>query len=304
MDSRSRTCSITMLGSLGFEEQDAKIFASWVDYLKYAPVVVHKKGDGLIRRHEKFLFIARCTAHRYSRMSDTLQKCGRKIFFSLCEWGQDNPATWASSLGNSWRTTGDIEDNWNSMTSIADENDKWASYAGLGGWNDPDMLEVGNGGMTTEEYRTHFSIWALMKAPLLIGCDVRSMRNESLEILGNSEVIAVNQDKLGVQGKKVVGGGDGEVWCSPLRRGRVAVVMWNRGSSPASIIAKWTDVGLQPSVMVNARDLWAHQTTSSVRERRSGGPSRLQDVRVDSQVGEETCTSPNRAILLCLQASE
>ncbi|CAL9146597.1 unnamed protein product [Musa hybrid cultivar] len=257
MDSRSRTCSITMLGSLGFEEQDAKIFASWkVDYLKYAP----------------FLFIARCTAHRYSRMSDTLQKCGRKIFFSLCEWWVF--INWASSLGNSWRTTGDIEDNWNSMTSIADENDKWASYAGLGGWNDPDMLEVGNGGMTTEEYRTHFSIWALMKAPLLIGCDVRSMRNESLEILGNSEVIAVNQDKLGVQGKKVVGGGDGEVWCSPLRRGRVAVVMWNRGSSPASIIAKWTDVGLQPSVVVNARDLWAHQTTSSVRERRRGGPSR------------------------------
>ncbi|THU69313.1 hypothetical protein C4D60_Mb08t13120 [Musa balbisiana] len=251
-DAGSRTCSNTMPGSLGFEEQDAKTFASWkVDYLKYDNC--NNPGSS--------------PQERYSRMSDALRKCGRKIFFSLCEWGQDNPATWASSLGNSWRTTGDIEDNWNSMTPIADENDKWASYAGPGGWNDPDMLEVGNGGMTTEEYRTHFSIWALMKAPLLIGCDVRSMRNESLEILGNSEVIAVNQDKLGVQGKKVVGGGDGEVWCSPLRRGRVAVVMWNRGSSPASITANWTDIGLQPTAVVNARDLWAHETESSVRER-------------------------------------
>ncbi|CAL9109096.1 unnamed protein product [Musa textilis] len=116
-----------------------------------------------------------------------------------------------------------------------------------------------------------------MKAPRLIGCDVRTMRNESLEILGNSEAIAVNQDKLGVQGKKVAGGGDGKVWCSPPRHGRVAVVMWNRGSSPASITAKWIDVGLQPSAVVNTHDLWAmscscrfvsqHETTSSVRER-------------------------------------
>ncbi|URE27616.1 alpha-galactosidase, partial [Musa troglodytarum] len=221
-------------------------------------------------------------------------------------FNKDNPATWVRSLRNSWRTIEDIEDNWNSITSIADENDKWASYAGPDGWNGPDMHEVGNGGMTTEEYRAHFSIWALMKAPLLIGCVVRKMRNESLEILSNSEVIAVNQNKLGVQGKKVVWGGDGEVWCSPLRRGRVAVVMWNRGSSPASIMAKWTDIGLQPSAVVNTRDLWAHETTEFRErgDRHRGGPSCLQDVRVDYQVGDETCTSPTHAVLLCLQASE
>ncbi|CAL9109104.1 unnamed protein product [Musa textilis] len=250
-----------MPGSLGFEEQDAKTFTSWkVDYLKYDNC--NNPGSG--------------PQERYNRMSDALRKCGRKIFFSLCAW--NNPTTWVRSLRNSWRTIEDIEDNWNSITSIADENDKWASYAGPDGWNGPDMHEVGNGGMTTEEYRAHFSIWALMKvpkelvilSPLLIGCVVRKMRNESLEILSNSEVIAVNQNKLGVQGKKVVWGGDGEVWCSPLRHGRVAVVMWNRGSSPASIMAKsltkWTDICLQPSVVVNTRDLWAHETTSSARE--------------------------------------
>ncbi|KAG0466511.1 hypothetical protein HPP92_018091 [Vanilla planifolia] len=117
--------------------------------------------------------------------------------------GVDDPATWAGKVGNSWRTTDDINDTWVSMTAIADINDKWASYAGPGGWNDPDMLEVGNGGMNYSEYRSHFSIWALMKAPLLIGCDVRNMTAATLEILSNKEVIAVNQDLLGVQGRKV-----------------------------------------------------------------------------------------------------
>jgi len=167
-----------MPGSLGYEEEDAKTFASWgVDYLKYD----NCNDQGLSPQP------------RYINMSKALLNSGRDIFFSLCEWGVDDPATWASGVGNSWRTTGDIQDNWASMTAIADTNDKWASYAGPGGWNDPDMLEVGNGGMTTEEYRSHFSIWALTKAPLLIGCDIRSMSNNTKEILSNQNVIAVNQ---------------------------------------------------------------------------------------------------------------
>ncbi|KAH9781149.1 alpha-galactosidase 2 [Citrus sinensis] len=148
------------------------------------------------------------------------------------------------------------------MTSLADQNDKWASYAGPGGYNDPDMLEVGNGGMTTEEYRAHFSIWALAKAPLLIGCDIRAMDKITFEILGNKEVIAVNQDKLGVQGKKVKKEGDLEVWAGPLSGNRVAVVLWNRGSSKATVTANWSDIGLKlnHSTVVNARDLWQHKT--------------------------------------------
>ncbi|KAF4373532.1 hypothetical protein F8388_025226 [Cannabis sativa] len=145
-----------MPGSLGHEEQDAKTFASWgVDYLKY---------DNCFN-------------------TNTSPK----------ERGQEDPATWAPKIGNSWRTTGDISDKWESMTSCVDQNDKWASYAKPGGWNDPDMLEVGNGGMTTEEYRAHFSIWALVKAPLLVGCDIRAMDNVTLSLLSNKHVIAVNQ---------------------------------------------------------------------------------------------------------------
>ncbi|CAL9165725.1 unnamed protein product [Musa hybrid cultivar] len=249
-DAGTQTCSKTMPGSLGYEDQDAQTFASWgVDYLKYD----NCNNPGTSPRE------------RYSKMSSALQNSGRDIFFSLCEWGADDPATWASGIGHSWRTTGDIFDSWDSMTSRADENDKWASYAKPGGWNDPDMLEVGNGGMTTEEYRSHFSIWALAKAPLLIGCDVRSISEDALEILSNSEVIAVNQDSLGVQGKKVVWGGGTEVWAGPLSGGTVAVVLWNRGSSPATITAEWSDIGLSSSTVVNARDLWAHSDTASVQ---------------------------------------
>ncbi|KAJ6296512.1 hypothetical protein OIU78_024376 [Salix suchowensis] len=241
-DAGSQTCSRTMPGSLGHEEHDARTFASWgVDYLKYD----NCNNDGT------------SPTERYPVMSKALLNSGRPIFFSLCEWGQEDPATWAPDVGNSWRTTGDISDNWDSMTSRADQNDEWASYAAPGGWNDPDMLEVGNGGMTTEEYRSHFSIWAIAKAPLLIGCDVRTMSNETLEILSNKEVIEVNQDKLGVQGKKVKKNGDLEVWAGSLSNKKVAVVLWNRCSSRATVTAYWSDIGLESTTTVSARDLWA-----------------------------------------------
>ncbi|KDO44287.1 hypothetical protein CISIN_1g012852mg [Citrus sinensis] len=181
------TCQVRP-GSLFHEKDDAPLFASWgVDYLKY----------------DNCFNLGIEPKKRYPPMRDALNETGCSIFYSLCEWGVDDPALWAGKVGNSWRTTGDINDTWASMTSIADINDKWASYAGPGGWNDPDMLEVGNGGMSYQEYRAHFSIWALMKAPLLIGCDVRNMTAETFEILSNKEVIAVNQDPLGVQGRKV-----------------------------------------------------------------------------------------------------
>ncbi|CAI9273236.1 unnamed protein product [Lactuca saligna] len=250
-DAGSLTCSKQMPGSLGHEEQDAKTFASWgIDYLKY-----DNCNNQDISPKE-----------RYPVMTKALQNSGRPIFYSLCEWGQEDPATWAHGVGNSWRTTGDISDNWDSMTSRADENDKWAAYAKPGGWNDPDMLEVGNGGMTTEEYRSHFSIWALAKAPLLVGCDIRSMSNETYEILTNKEVIAVNQDPLGVQGKKVKKDGDLEVWAGPLAHNKVVVILWNRGGSTSEITAYWSDIGLKSSTVVKARDLWAHSTRKSVKK--------------------------------------
>eukprot|EP00253_Pinus_taeda_P012434 PITA_12434 len=232
-----------MPGSLGYEEQDAKTFASWgVDYLKYD----HCNHDATNPRE------------RHTKMSKAISNAGRPIFYSMCDWGFEHPATWAPKIANSWRTTGDIRDNWHSMASHADHNDQWAAYAGPGGWNDPDMLEVGNGNMSIAEYRSHFSIWALIKAPLLIGCDTRSATSETLEILSNREVISVNQDPLGVQGKKVSQQGHLEVWAGPMSNNRVAVILWNRGSSQAAITASWGDIGLPSNALVQARDLWAH----------------------------------------------
>ena len=125
------------------------------------------------------------------------------IFYSLSQWGQEKVATWAKYVGNSWKTTYNISDSWNSMITIIDENDKWYKYAGPGGWNDPDILEVGNGNMTLTEYKTHFGLWCISKAPLLIGCDIRNMSNDTKTILMNKEYIAINQDKLGQQGHKI-----------------------------------------------------------------------------------------------------
>ena len=186
-DAGYKTCA-GRPGSLGYEEIDAKTYAEWgVDYLKYDNCFT----DG--SPPEK----------RYPVMRDALLKQDRPIFFSMCEWGINDPATWAASVGNSWRTTIDIYNSWDSMVYVIDTNNRWYKYAGPGGWNDPDMLEVGNGGMNFEEEKIHFGLWCISKAPLLIGCDITNMAKETLEILTNPEVIAINQDPLGVQGNKI-----------------------------------------------------------------------------------------------------
>ncbi len=235
-------------GSLGYEKEDAMQYAKWkVDYLKYD----NCNNEGI--KPEA----------RYPVMRDALNATGRRIFYSMCEWGQADPATWASDVGNSWRTTGDIQDNWASMVSRADQNNMWAGFARPGGWNDPDMLEVGNGGMSTAEYTSHFSMWALMKSPLLVGCDIRNMSDITMSILTNVDVIAVNQDTLGVQGKKVFVNGTSEVWAGPLQatppvKQAFAVILFNRGVSAVEITAKWSDIGVVSSgVSCDVRDLWA-----------------------------------------------
>jgi len=244
------TCAKRQPGSLGHEQIDAETFAEWgVDYLKYDNC--HTDGS----RPE----------NRYPKMRNALLKTGRPIFYSLCEWGVDHPATWGAKVGNSWRTTPDINNTWISILNRADLNNKWAEYAGPGGWNDPDMLEVGNGNVTTEEYRAHFSLWAIMKSPLLIGCDVRSMSSATVNILSNAEVIAVNQDALGVQGKKVYKNGGLEVWAGPLSDNRIAVILLNRSKSIAAITANWTDIGLKYSEKVHVRNIWKHKNLKKPR---------------------------------------
>ncbi|KAH9620894.1 hypothetical protein KSS87_008484 [Heliosperma pusillum] len=239
------TCSKKMPGSLGHEQKDAYTFASWgIDYLKYD----NCNNDG-----SKPIV-------RYPVMTRALMNARRPIFLSLCEWGDMHPALWGSQVGNSWRTTNDIADNWDSMVSRADMNEIYAIHARPGGWNDPDMLEVGNGGMTKNEYIVHFSIWAISKAPLLIGCDVRHVTKEIMEIIGNKEVIDVNQDPLGVQAKKVRQEGDWEVWAGPLTHYRVAVLLVNRGGYTYPVTAHWDDIDIPQGSVVQARDLWEHKT--------------------------------------------
>ncbi|KAK9001292.1 hypothetical protein V6N11_083079 [Hibiscus sabdariffa] len=235
------TCTKKMPGSLGHEEQDAETFASWgIDYLKY---------DNCYNGGLK-------PTVRYPVMTRALMKAGRPIFFSLCEWGDMHPAEWGAPVGNSWRTTNDIADNWESMISRADQNEVYAEYARPGGWNDPDMLEVGNGRMTEDEYIVHFSLWAISKAPLFLGCDIRNMTKETMTIIMNKEVIAVNQDPYGFQAKKVRMEGELEIWAARLSGYRIAVVLLNRAPFSYSITACWDDIGLDPKTVVEARDLW------------------------------------------------
>lgn len=178
--------------SLGLEEIDAALYAEWdVDYLKY---------DNCYQDHG-------IPTTRYGAMGKALEKSGRNIFYSLCEWGRENPAAWASSVGgNSWRVSGDITDGWESIVSRAEYSASLWRYAGpTTGWNDPDMLEIGNGRCSVDEYRTHFNLWSILKAPLIIGNDIRTLTigDEIYNILANKEVIAVNQDSLGLQGRIV-----------------------------------------------------------------------------------------------------
>ncbi|CAL9776424.1 unnamed protein product [Musa acuminata subsp. burmannicoides] len=175
--------------------------------------------------------------------------------------GDMHPALWADKLGNSWRTTFDINDSWESMVSRADQNEVYTEHARPGGWNDPDMLEVGNGGMSNDEYIVHFSLWAASKfSGSSICSDVRSMTKETLAILGNEEVIAINQDPLGVQAKKVRMYGDSEVWAGPLSGYRTVVILLNRSPEFRTITAQWDDIGLPPNTVVEVRDLWKHAT--------------------------------------------
>ncbi|XP_050132984.1 alpha-galactosidase 1-like isoform X5 [Malus sylvestris] len=240
------TCSKTMPGSLGHEEQDAKTFAAWgIDYLKY---------DNCYNDESK-------PTVRFPVMTRALMKAGRPIFYSLCEWGDMHPATWGANVGNSWRTTSDISDTWESMVSRADMNEVYAEFARPGGWNDPDMLEVGNGGMRKDEYIVHFSIWAISKAPLLLGCNVGNITKETMDIIANKEVISVNQaDPLGVQAKKVRLQGNREVWAGPLSGYRVALLLVNRSRKRDSFTAHWDDIGIPTNSVVEARNLWEHKT--------------------------------------------
>jgi len=248
-------------GSRGYEYQDALTYASWgVDYLKYDwcnTEALNAKGA-------------------YMTMSHALAAAGRPIVFSLCEWGDNKPWEWGAEIGHLWRTTGDIYHcfdcvvnygTWNSwgVLQILDMQKPLRQYAGPDHWNDPDMMEVGNG-MSVAEDRAHFSLWCMLAAPLIAGNDIRKMSPETTEILTNQEVIAVNQDPLGIQGLMSRKLGDIEVYVKPLSDNALAVCFLNRLKVPQDVVFDWSKNPISDAVSnvsydfakneYSVRDLW------------------------------------------------
>ena len=256
-DAGTKTCG-GRAGSRGYEFQDAAQYARWgVDYLKYDWCNTTTQN----------------AQASYGIMREALNHTGRPIVFSMCEWGTAKPWLWAAGVGNLWRTTGDVDDKWEGkfdyklgMMNIVDQNEKLYPYAGPGHWNDPDMLEVGNGGLSQDEYKSHFSLWAMMAAPLIAGNDVAHMSPATQAILLNREVIAVDQDALGRQGRRVRKDGDLEVWSKELTGGDRAVLLFNRGTQPADIHLSWQDIGYPDSLTANVRDVWQGKDLGASRE--------------------------------------
>lgn len=296
-----RTCQ-GRPGGLDHEEIDAKTYAAWgVDYLKY----------------DWCTFAKRDAPALYKKMGAALAATGRPILFSICEWGQSEPAKWAPAVGNMWRTTGDITDAFDKegtsfgpppgpggtlppppgappgvdvtagppggmmppgdanippmglgILQIIDRQAGLGRYAGPGAWNDPDMLEVGNGGMSADEYRAHFALWAIMGAPLIAGHDVRDMSAETRAILTNAEVIAVSQDPLGKAGDRLKRSGDADIWGRQLAGGAMAVALLNRGKAPLTITLNARTLGLKTGALT-LRDLWAGKDLGALGKSRS-----------------------------------
>jgi alpha-galactosidase len=247
-------------GSLGHEVQDAQTYAAWgIDYLKYdlCGLRVEMKAAPNPEAAHKIMFDA------YVKMRDALKSTGRPIVYSLCQYGEDAVWEWGPEVGgNLWRTTGDINDHYARMAEIGFSQAGLARFAGPGHWNDPDMLEVGNGGMNTEEYRTHMSLWAILAAPLLAGNDLSKMTPETVALLTNKDVIAVDQDSAGKQGDRVWAEGPIEVWSRTLADGSKAVGVFNRHPSALPAEIDFRKLGFAGPV--KAKDLWGMKDMGTI----------------------------------------
>jgi alpha-galactosidase len=270
-DAGSQTCG-GRPGSRGFEFQDAKTYAEWgIDFLKYDWCNTEGlKAEGA-----------------YKTITAALRKAGRPIVLSICEWGNDKPWLWGQTVGHLWRTTGDIYDcfdcikdhgTWKAwgVMQILDKQEGLRQYAGPGHWNDPDMLEVGNGGLSVNENMTHFSMWAMLAAPLIAGNDLRNMSAETKAILTNKEVIAVNQDSLGIQGFKYATRDSVEIWVKPLKGEDWAVCFLNRSVVPKQLEFNWQKELINDDVakrVLNCntsnyvvRDLWTKKEAGDTKK--------------------------------------
>ncbi len=255
-DAGAKTCG-GRPGSRGYEFQDARTYASWgVDYLKYDWCNTGPSN----------------AEANYTTMAKALRETGRDIVLSICEWGDNKPREWAANIGHLWRTTGDIRDSWDQdkdwshgfLWILDKQVDLWPD-SGPNHWNDPDMLEVGNGGMTATEYRAHFSLWAMLAAPLIAGNDLSTMSSETRDILTNKDVIAVDQDVLGQQARRLVKDGDFEVWVRPLKGGDRAVVLFNRSTATKSMSVDWETLQMPAAMKADVKDLWSKAVTKNVK---------------------------------------
>jgi len=237
-------------GSLGHEEQDARTFAAWgIDYLKYDWC----SASALYSNDDMHAL--------YQKMGDALRSSGRPIVYSLCQYGRADVWKWAPEVsGNLWRTTDDIRDNWESMSRIGFSQIDIAEWGKPGHWNDPDMLEIGNGGMSDVEYQTHMSLWAMLAAPLLAGNDLRDMQPSIHAILTNRDVIAVDQDAKGTEARRVSASRDTGVWIRDLSGGDRAVAIFNRAAMAGKVTVKLADFGLKAPA--HAKDLWTHKNVA------------------------------------------
>jgi alpha-galactosidase len=249
-------------GSYKHERQDAQLYAKWgIDYLKYDMCSFNNIMEKQIGKAGPTTNARRYAMERaaYEKMHRELlaagARTGRPIVFSFCQYGWDDVWKWgADAGGNLWRTTGDINDTYARMSEIGFGQAGLAKYAGPGHWNDPDMLEVGNGGMTEDEYRTHMTLWAILAAPLLAGNDLSKMTPETLAILTNKDVVAIDQDALGTQGDRLSAEGSSEIWSRPLAGGGKAIAFFNRSSAPEPITLHLDQAGV---AQLNLHDVWA-----------------------------------------------
>ncbi|TMD86284.1 MAG: glycoside hydrolase family 27 protein [Chloroflexi bacterium] len=253
----TENCANTSAGSFGHYRQDAAMFASWgVDYLKLDWCHIPYKNFA----HTSRKMVSKILA---TQMADAISVTGRPIVYDVNDWMNTEPWSSAPGLANLWRTAPDIQDRYSSMIGNFIHNVKHYEHAGPGGWNDPDMLEVGNGGMSVTEYQSQFSLWAEMAAPLIAGNDLATMSALTKSILTNQAVIAVDQDPLGRQGYPVASTGGQWVLTKPLANGHRAVVLFNQNNKAVIISTTAAQIGLAGAQEYSVVDLWSGLTTES-----------------------------------------
>ena len=275
-DAGTMTCG-DQPGSYGYEEKDAKLFAEWgIDFLKYDYCYCNDYGS--VNNDYKMAI------DRYKKMGDALMATGRSIVYSICEWGPRSPWLWGREVGgHMWRTSYDVHDFWdtprneNSPIGILTSLEVVANldrFAGPGGWNDPDMLVVGlkntgnvkGGGCNEIEYRTQMSMWCMMAAPLMIGCDIRRMDASTKTILLNKDIISIDQDTLGKQGFRVFRNDGFEVFKKPLMGGRIAMAFLNKNSKENNFYPSFKDMELDSRINYDIYDVWKHEKVETPEE--------------------------------------